>query len=195
MQARCSRGSSWALLLPMQCLGHLRPHTQPVIWNKLWTPWALQLDSGPSPAHQGVHACLVCSVTKSCLTLYDPMDFSTAGFPIPHRLPELAQVHVCWISDAVQPSHPLPPSPPFVFNLSSTRVPALACVHAQLLTHVWVFATSCTVACQTPLSVGFSRQEYWTVLPFPSPGDLPNPGMGNSSRVFGTLTPPPVSQR
>ena len=38
------------------------------------------------------------------------------------------------------------------------------------------FATAWTVACQAPLSVGFSRQEYWNVLPFPSPGDLPDPG-------------------
>src|SRR5574337_392253 len=34
-----------------------------------------------------------------------------------------------------------------------------------------------TVACQVPLSMGFSRQEYWSGLPFPSPGDLPNPGI------------------
>ena len=35
--------------------------------------------------------------------------------------------------------------------------------------------TPWTVACQAPLSMGFSRQEYWSELPFPSPGDLPNP--------------------
>ena len=34
-----------------------------------------------------------------------------------------------------------------------------------------------TVACQAPLSVGFFRQEYWSELPFPTPGDLPNPGI------------------
>ena len=38
------------------------------------------------------------------------------------------------------------------------------------------FATPWTVACQASLSLGFSRQEYWNGLPFPSPGDLPNPG-------------------
>ena len=37
--------------------------------------------------------------------------------------------------------------------------------------------TPWTVACQAPLSMGFSRQEYWSRLPFPSPGDLPNPGI------------------
>ena len=39
------------------------------------------------------------------------------------------------------------------------------------------FATPWTAAHQTPLSVGFSRQEYWRGLPFPTPGDLPNPGI------------------
>ena len=44
------------------------------------------------------------------------------------------------------------------------------------LSHVRLFATPWTVAYQVPPSVGFSRQEYWSGLPFPSPGDLPNPG-------------------
>ena len=38
-------------------------------------------------------------------------------------------------------------------------------------------ATPWTVACQAPLSTGFSRQAYWSGLPFPSPGDLPDPGI------------------
>ena len=45
------------------------------------------------------------------------------------------------------------------------------------LSHVRLFATPWTVARQAPLSMGFSRQEYWSGLPFPSPGDLPNPGI------------------
>ena len=54
-----------------------------------------------------------CSVTKSCLTLWEPMDCSTPGFPVPHYFPEFAQTQVHWVSDAIQPSHPLsPPSPP-----------------------------------------------------------------------------------
>ena len=40
-----------------------------------------------------------------------------------------------------------------------------------------ILAIPWTVACQAPLSVGFSRQEYWSGLPFPSPGDLPDPGI------------------
>ena len=51
------------------------------------------------------------------------------------------------------------------------------CVNAQLPSHVQFFATPWTVACQTPLSVVFSRQEYWRGLLFPPPGNLPNPGI------------------
>lgn len=47
----------------------------------------------------------------------------------------------------------------------------------QSFSHVRLFVIPCAVARQAPLSVGFSRQEYWSRLPFPSPGDLPNPGI------------------
>ena len=45
------------------------------------------------------------------------------------------------------------------------------------LSHVQLFATPWTAAHQAPLSLEFSRQEYWSGLPFPSPGDLPDPGI------------------
>ena len=50
-------------------------------------------------------------------------------------------------------------------------------LHACMLSHfscVWLFATQWTVACQAPLSMGFSRQEYWSGLPCPPPGDHPH---------------------
>ena len=47
----------------------------------------------------------------------------------------------------------------------------------KLLSRVQLFATPWTIAYQTLLSMGFSRQEYWNALPFPSPGDIPNPGI------------------
>ena len=47
----------------------------------------------------------------------------------------------------------------------------------KLLSRVRLFATWWTVAYQAPLSMGFSRQKYWSGLPFPSPGDLPDPGI------------------
>ena len=45
------------------------------------------------------------------------------------------------------------------------------------LSRVQLFVTLWTIAYQAPLSMGFSRQDYWSGLPFPSPGDLPNPGI------------------
>ena len=45
-----------------------------------------------------------------------------------------------------------------------------------MLSCVLLFATPWTTACQAPLSMGFSRQEYWSVLPFPPPGDISDPG-------------------
>ena len=48
---------------------------------------------------------------------------------------------------------------------------------AQSLSHVQLFVTPWTVAHQAPLPMGFSRQEYWSGLPCPPPGDLPNPGI------------------
>ena len=63
------------------------------------------------------------SVTQSCLTLCDPMDCSTPGFPVHHQLPELAQTHVHWVGDDIQPSHPLLSPSPFAFNLSQHQGP------------------------------------------------------------------------
>ena len=51
------------------------------------------------------------------------------------------------------------------------------CSCAQSLSCVQLFAILWTVACQAPLSMRFSRQEYWSELPCPPPGDLPNPGI------------------
>ena len=61
------------------------------------------------------------AVTHLCLTLCDPMDCSTPGLPVHHQLPEFAQTHVRWVSDAIQPPHPL----------SFPSLPALAWLHNQ----------------------------------------------------------------
>ena len=62
--------------------------------------------------------CVLYIVPQSCPTLCDPTDCSTPGFPVLHRLLELAQTHVHRVSDAIQPSYPLlSPSPP-AFNLA-----------------------------------------------------------------------------
>ena len=57
------------------------------------------------------------SVAHSCLILCDPMDHSTPGFPVHRQFPELTQIHVHWVGDAIQPSHPLSSSSLPAFNL------------------------------------------------------------------------------
>ena len=60
----------------------------------------------------------------------------------------------------------------------------ISVVSAQSLSHAQLFATLWTVACQAPLSMGSSRQECWSGLPFPSPGDLPSLGIEPLSPMF-----------
>ena len=63
-----------------------------------------------------------------------------------------------------------PPGKPTVYN-----------TEVKSLSRVRLFATPWTIAYQAPPSMGFSRQEYWSGLPFPSPGDLPDPGIESGS--------------
>ena len=75
---------------------------------------------------------------------------------------------------------------------------ACVCVYVHLLSHVRLFVTPWTVARQAPLSMGFFSQEYWSELPFPSPRDLPHPGMESTSPAlaggFFTTEPPGKSR-
>ena len=77
------------------------------------------------------------SVAQSCPTLCDPMNLSTPGLPVHHQLPEFTQTHVHWVSDAIQPPHPLSsPSPPSIRVFSSESTP-----HMRWLKY-WSFSFS-----------------------------------------------------
>ena len=65
---------------------------------------------------RGIVCC--CSVTKSCLTPCDPMDCSIPGSSVLPYLPKFVQIHVHWVSDAIQSSHPLPLHSPFALGLA-----------------------------------------------------------------------------
>ena len=182
--------------------------------------------------------CCCCSVAQSCLTLWDPTDYSMPGFPVLHHFPEFAPTHVHWVSDGIQPSHPtfywvqahsarcttgqwipemrcwdegnafirkarwlrrwqaaaksLQSYPtlcnPIDGSPPSSPVPGIL----QARTLEWV-AISCILQCMKvksesqvaqscltpsdpmdcslpgPPSMGFSRQEYWSGVPLPSP--------------------------
>ena len=117
-----------------------------------------------------------------------PHGLQQAGFPVLHYLPGFAQTHVHWVSDAIQPSHPLSSPSCSALNLSqhqdlfrwvgSSHQEASASVSTMNKDNTKfcpTLAIPWTVACQAPLCMGFSRQEYWSGLPFPSPGELPDP--------------------
>ena len=57
----------------------------------------------------------------------------------------------------------------------------------KLLSHVQLFVSPWAVACQAPLPMGFSRQDYWSALPCPPPGQLPNPGIEPTSLLSPAL--------
>ena len=68
---------------------------------------------------------------------------------------------------------------------------SLPCMHAYMLSHfshVWFCATLWTIASQASLSMGFSRQEYWSELPCRPPGDLPDPGMKSGSPALQMIS-------
>ena len=70
-----------------------------------------------------------CCVINSCPTFCDPMDCTTPGFLVPHHLPEFVQVYIHCISNAIQPSHPLPPSSPSLLifpNICWENFPSLS---------------------------------------------------------------------
>ena len=73
------------------------------------------------------------------------------------------------------------------FFLSLLGLPTLCVGVLSHFSRVQLFATLWTVACQAPLSLGFFRPEYWSGLPCPSSGDLPNPGFESMSPVYPAL--------
>ena len=107
------------------------------------------------------------SVAQSCLTLCNLMDCSTPGFPVHHQLLEFTQTHVHWVGDVTV----------YFLNSIFTLAQKIITLVAYMLSNVRLFMTPSTVAHQAPLSMEFSRQDYWSGLPFPSPGNLPNPGI------------------
>ena len=78
----------------------------------------------------------------------------------------------------------------FSFILLQFRNTLFGRKKVKSLSQVQLFVTLWTVAYQAPQSMGFSRQEYWTGLPFPSPGDLPDPGIEPGSPTLQADTLP-----
>ena len=95
-------------------------------WMALWLKWIMawntckqgQLFRNARDRFDHFSSFQFSTVAQSCPTLCNPMDCNTPGLPVHHQLPDFTQTHVHWVSDAIQPSHPLSsPSLP-AFNLS-----------------------------------------------------------------------------
>ena len=135
--------------------------------NQRWAHYSLPAKSSPPPGFVNkvtvrtkailtvhilsVTAFVLSSVAQSCLTLGDPVDYSTPGFLVHHQFPEFTQTHVHRVGDAIQPSHPLSsPSPAFSLSqhqglfrwvTSSHRVAKALEFQLQHQSFQWTFRT------------------------------------------------------
>ena len=114
-------GSSVVVAHGFSCPGHVgsswprdRTHV-PCIGSQILNHWTTREAKTRTLIQLGSCSC---SVSHLCPNFCNPMDCSTPGLPVPHRLLEFLQVHVHCIQDAVQPSHPLTPSSPSTLDLS-----------------------------------------------------------------------------
>ena len=185
-----------------QCRRHKRckfdPSVKKIPWRRAWqpTPYSCLENPMDREAWQAT-ACaqswtqlkwfsmhvqiyiLISLVTQSCLTLWDPRDCGTLGFPVLHHLPEFTQTHVRWVGDAIQPSHPLlPPSPP-ALNLSQHQglFPWAGSLHhvAKVLelqlqhqSFQWMFRVDMRRYCKTLTTIRLGNTSFtwclWRVL-------------------------------
>ena len=151
----------------------VRPHRwQP---TRLPCPW----DSPGKNTGVGCHFLLQCMKVKSesegaqsCPTLSDPMDYSLSDSSIrgifQARVLEWGAIAFSKIRNR---------NYLLWYGISVSYLFWVHCMRAKLLQCVWLFATLWAVACQAPLSMGFPRQEYWSRLPCPPSGSLPDPGI------------------
>ena len=155
---------------------------------------------------QFAYQIFCCLVTKSCLTLLQPHGlYCSPSGPSVHGISQAKKKKNNWnglpfpspeyfSNPRIKPTSPVSPAlqvdsllaeaqgkPMLVFTIQQSES---AIIIAQPLSRVRLFATAWTVAYQAPLSMGFSRPEYWSGLPFPSPISLPNPGIEPGSPVL-----------
>ena len=122
--------------------------------------------------------CYYCSVPQSCLTLFDPMDCSTPGFPVHHQLLEFAPTHVHWVADAIQPSHPVVP-----FSSYLQSFPASG---AFLMTQLFTSGGE-SIAASASASVRLMNIQDWLVWSLCSPKDSQVPSPTPQFKNINTL--------
>ena len=149
-----------------------------------------------------------CSATKLCPTLYNSMNCSMPGFPVLHYLPEFAQTHVHWVSDAIQPSCPLlPPSSPALNLLEHcccllfSRFGTSGLQHTRL---AWpspsprVCSNSCPLSQWCHPTISSSAAPFsFRPQSFPASGSFPMNQLftsgDQSTRAFASASVPPIN--
>ena len=124
-------------------------HSSILAWRITWTeePGGLQSTRLQGVRHDWAAIAAAAKSLQSCPTLCDPTDGSPIGSPVPGILPART---LEWVAISFS-------------NAGKWKV------KGKSLSCVWLFATPRTAACQAPLSMGFSWQEYWSGVPVPSP--------------------------
>ena len=176
----------------LSCLSHVWLFV--ILWTVAQWPTRLVYPLDPTSKNTGVsyhyllqgifltHGWNACLLHSKCI-LY-PVNH--LGSPCHRSM--LFEVVVLLLSTS-----PFPVYESFVLSRSSPTLGMISFVlisNACMLSyfsHVWLFATPWTVACQAPLSMGLSRQEYWSELPSCLPGNLPHPGIKPVSLTFLSL--------
>ena len=145
-------------------------HSNILAWK---TPWTDEPGRLQSMGSQRVGYDWATSLSLSYYLKYSPLEVYSA-YPLTvtstktHWQTNSASIHFSSLMWRL----PLSPS-----HLKGVFWVEMPWSEVKSLSHVWLSVTPWTVAYQAHLSMGFSRQQYWSGLPFPSPGDLPNPGI------------------
>ena len=177
----CVTGQQTRFIITILSSGHWKPAVLETLSPKLsphqqdWHPRA-PVTAIQTPAVWQPHGTLLESLNLSfCICLKDPgalqvseQPGTLAWIPLQNRL---------LLGGVRYPSS----------CSSLANVQELCAWRAQSLKHAWLFCDSMNCTCPVPLSMGFSRQEYWSGLPFPPPGDLPDPGIESTCPVSPTL--------
>ena len=156
----------WSQFYPLHCF--LLPQEQTKVLPLMHIDMWVRFHSVPSLSH-------ICfpfsSVAQSCPTLCNPMNHSMPGLPVPYQLPESTQTHVHWISDAIQPSHPLSsPSPPapnlsrhqglFLWVSSSHQVAKVLEFQVQYQSFQWTLRADLLLINASSFTLDFSCLNY-----------------------------------
>ena len=124
---------------------------------------ATEAHRGYAFLHSQLSSVQFSSVAQSCLTLCDPMNCSTPGLPVHHQLLESTQTHVPWVSDAIQPSHPLPsPASPALSLSQDQGLSSESALHIRWPKY-WSFSFNISPSNEHPGLISF-RMDWLDLL-------------------------------